>query len=92
MVADDHGNLSTDETIKKEQLSHVKFSTGFYYSEAETWDDMDGTQTWRVNHRESNFKRNFGATVNVPNIQDRPAGPASGRGGQHPHRGDIRAV
>ena len=71
MVADDHGNLSTDETIKKEQLSHVKFSTGFYYSEAETWDDMDGTQTWRVNHRESNFKRNFGATVNVPNIQDR---------------------
>ena len=71
MVADSDGNLSTDETIKKEQLSHVKFSTGFYYSEAETWEDMTGDKTWRVNHRKSNFKRNFGATVNVPNIQDR---------------------
>ena len=71
MVADNHGELSTNPTEQKDQLKRVKFATGFYYSEAETWEDMDGSQTWRVNHRDSGFKRNFGATVNVPNIQDR---------------------
>ena len=71
MVADSNGQLSGTDQEKTQKLAHVKFATGFYYSEAATWEGMTGDKTWRVDHRKSGFKRNFGATVNVPNIQDR---------------------
>jgi len=75
MIADQNGNLPRDETDPAEPdrdaLARIRFTTAFYYSDAYGWENMNGKQTFRVNHRESEFERDFGATVNVPNIQDR---------------------
>lgn len=66
MLADSNGNLAHTDDISK-----VKFATGFYVSEATDFTTMTGALTKRVNHRASNFERDFGATVNVPNIENR---------------------
>ncbi len=66
MLADSDGNLAHTDDISK-----VKFATGFYVSEANDFTTMTGALTKRVNHRASSFERDFGATVNVPNIENR---------------------
>lgn len=66
MLADSNGDLAHTDDISK-----VKFATGFYVSEAEDFTTMTGALTKRVNHRASSFERDFGATVNVPNIENR---------------------
>lgn len=66
MLADSDGNITGDAKIED-----VKFSTAFYYSTAGSWETMDGSQTYRVNHRLSRFERKFAATISVPNTENR---------------------
>ncbi len=73
MMADSYGNIadtnhngSTDD-----ELAKVKYTTTFYFSKAGSPEDMTGDQTYRINHRDSNFQRKFGATIGVPNIENR---------------------
>ncbi len=65
MLADSSGDIAPSK------MGDVKFTTAFYYSEAGSWEDMNGNQTFRVNHRASRFERKFAATINVPNIENR---------------------
>ncbi len=66
MVSDNNGNIINDADFAK-----IKYTTSFYYSEAPTYTAMDVLHTHRVNHRNSNFQRDFGSTIGVPNIQNR---------------------
>ena len=73
MVADEDGTVvdkDGDGNLANE-YAQIKFTTSFYFSTADTYEAMDGNQTYRVDHRASGFQRDFGATVNVPNIQNR---------------------
>jgi len=65
MLADSFGDIDPS------QIGDVKFTVAFYYSEADSWEDMTGEQTFLVNHRASRFERKFAATINVPNIENR---------------------
>lgn len=65
MLADSEGN------IDPAKIGDVKFTTAFYYSEADSWKKMTGDQTFRVDHRASKFERKFAATINVPNVENR---------------------